>query len=104
MAKLKYDLVIEAGHYSPDGEIIWVRGYERRGPTFSDRVIINRDELVDRLSSRKKVYAGKRVPFQASTFEVSRPVNLVEKGGNQVVLIGDVADETQDKLIGVPII
>ena len=34
MAKLKFDGLIEAVRYAPDGKIILVRAYERRGATF----------------------------------------------------------------------
>lgn len=104
MAKPKYDLVIEAIHYFPDGGIEWVRGYERRGATYSDRILFSRNELVDRLHLGKKVYAGKRIPFLASTFEVFASVNLVEKNGEQVVRVGEMEVENGDRLKGVPII
>jgi hypothetical protein len=104
MTRAKYDLVIEAVHYSPTGKIEWVRGYERRGPTYSDRILFNRNELVDRLHAGKKIYAGKRIPFLASTFEVSGSLNLVEKNGKQVVLVGEMGGEDRDRLKGVPII
>ena len=31
MANKKYDGVIEAVHYAPDGQVEWVRAYLRRG-------------------------------------------------------------------------
>ncbi|MDP1779148.1 MAG: hypothetical protein Q8K73_02630, partial [Anaerolineales bacterium] len=47
MAK-KIDGVIEAVRYK-NGQITWVRAYERRGATFSDRVLLDRKTLLQRL-------------------------------------------------------
>ena len=51
MADKKFDGVIEAVHYSRGGQIDFVRAYERRGVTFSDRVLLNRKTLLERLSA-----------------------------------------------------
>lgn len=76
MARPKYDIVLEAVHYTPDGKIDWVRGYERRGAAFSDRMIWKRDRLADLLRQGKKVVTGQRKEFWGSSFEVDRPVIL----------------------------
>jgi hypothetical protein len=81
MAGPKYDGIVEAVHYKPDGQVDWVRVFERRGPTFSDYLILKRDALVSRLKAGKKFMVGRRVPTMASTFEVSSPVKLVTAGG-----------------------
>ena len=65
MPQKKYDGVIEVVRYTPDGKISEVRLYERRGPTFSDRVIIPRTELLQRLRARKKFAVGLRKPLMA---------------------------------------
>ena len=54
--KNKYDGVITAVRYSSEGAVDWVRAFERRGPTFSDRLKLHRDELVEAIKSGKKLY------------------------------------------------
>jgi hypothetical protein len=70
MAKIGYDGVIEAVRYSPDGRLSVARVYERRGPSFSDRILLDRDELIKRLESGEKYVVGKRIPRMPGTFEV----------------------------------
>lgn len=101
MANPKIDGVIEAVHYQPDGQVDWVRGYERRGPTWSDYVIWKRAALIERLKAGKKFMAGKRVPQLASTFELSAPVKLISEGGKDFLVTGDGRDG-RDHLYGVP--
>jgi hypothetical protein len=103
MAKIKYDGVVESVHYDPDGTINWVRVYQRRGPTFSDRMLLKRDDFINQLKGGKKYYSGKRIPFQGGTFEVFEPVRLLEKDGQEIVVIGE-KDAEHDRLEGVPII
>jgi hypothetical protein len=103
MAKIKYDGVVESVHYEPDGKIKWVRVYQRRGPTFSDRVLLQRGDFINQLKAGKKYYSGKRITYHAGTFDVFEPVRLLEKDGNEIVVIGDEQTET-DRLEGVPII
>ncbi len=103
MAKQKADIVIETVRYKPNGEMDWVRVYERRGPTFSDLIILSREELVKRLRDGQKVFAGKRIPFMASTFELSRPVILKQNSGSLVILTENT-QANHDKLEDVPLI
>lgn len=103
MAKQKYDGVIEAVHYAPDGCIEWVRAYERRGPTFSDYVLLPRQALIERLKAGKRILVGKRLIHLASTFEVTQPVHLVQNDGQEVVVVGE-AQDSLDHLEGVPVI
>ena len=103
MAKQKFDGVIESVRYGEDGNITWVRAYERRGPTFSDWVLIDRPALVERLRAGKKFVVGKRVPFLSSTFETQAPVRLVEKDGAEVVMVGE-GDESHDSLADVLVV
>ena len=62
MAK-KIDGVIEAVRYNPNGQIALVRAYERRGATFSDRVLLDRKTLLERLKSGKNFSIGQRKEF-----------------------------------------
>lgn len=101
MAKQKFDGVVEAVHYKPDGKLDWVRAFERHGFVFSDHVLIARQALVERLKSGKKFVVGKRIRQMAGSFEVSSPLRLVIMDGNEVLLSGDTQSD-QDCLEGVP--
>ena len=103
MAKIKYDGVVEAVHYKPNGEVDWVRAYERRGPIFSDHVLIERSALVDRLKSGLNYVVGSRLPLKAGTFDVSVPLNVIDVGGKETLVVGETQAE-KDRLDGVPII
>ncbi len=103
MAKPKFDGVIEAVHYQPDGQVEWVRAYERRGPAFSERILLDRQTLVERLVAGQRFVVGKRLPYLGSTFEVSQPVHLVQRSDGDALVVGDVQGE-QDRLEGVPVI
>jgi hypothetical protein len=71
MATKKFDGVIEAVRYAPNGKIELVRAYERRGATFSDHVLLSRNTLVERLQKGKRFVIGQRKELWASTFSVS---------------------------------
>jgi hypothetical protein len=109
MAKQKFDGVVEAAHYQPDGQLAWVRAYLRRGPTFSDRVKLDRATLIENLRSGKRYMAGSRLPLLASTFQVSNPLRVIQKEGREVVVTGDiqanaVGSTARDHLEGIPVI
>ena len=70
MAK-KYDGVIEAVHYK-NGQIVVVRAFERRGAAFSDRVMIGRNELLDRLKDGK-TFADAFLLAWLALFQKKRP-------------------------------
>jgi hypothetical protein len=103
MAQVKYDGVIEAVRYAPPGRIAVVRAYERRGPTFSDRVLISREELVRRLQAGKRFVAGERQPQLASTFTVVSAICRVEKDGQKYLATADTPVIGSDSLVGVPL-
>ena len=77
MASVKYDGIIEAVRYAPDGKIEMVRAYERRGAAFSDRVLLDRQTLVLRLKEGKKFIIGQRKLLLASTFETAKSVQML---------------------------
>ena len=77
MARAKYDGMIEAVRYAVDGTIDVVRMYERRGATFSDRILLNRAKLLERLKMGEKFVTGQRQEFLASTFETTKVVQLL---------------------------
>jgi hypothetical protein len=95
----KADGVIEAVRYK-GGKIDIVRAYERRGATYSDRVLLDRKTLLDRLSQGQHFVTGQRREYLASTFDVGKPVNLAGKDDRQVLTTS--AQEDHDELEGVP--
>ena len=102
MAKPKFDLVVVAVRYTPEGQVAYVRAYKRRGPTFSDRLKINRQSLVEELQNGQRVVVGKRVPQMAGTFEVADSLQLIRKNGDGILVSG-TQNAQQDSLPGVPI-
>lgn len=103
MAKQKFDGVVEAVHYNPDGEVAWVRTYLRRGPTFSDYILLDRQTLIEHLKAGKKYLAGERIMQLASTFDVSKPLHVINKDGKEIVIVGD-GQADRDQLDGVGVI
>jgi hypothetical protein len=103
MAKPKIDGVIEAARYNPDGQIKWVRAYLRRGPIYSDRILLDRQLLINELKSGKQFMAGERVEQMASTFRLGKPIRLEQRNGQEIVVAGET-QANQDQLEGVPII
>ena len=99
MAK-KFDGIIEAVRYK-NGQIEVVRAFERRGATFSDRIMLTRAELLERLKKRQKIVVGKRKEFLASTFDAQeKPLQLVNRNGKEIIATRSDAD--QDELEPAP--
>lgn len=103
MAKNKYDGVVEAVRYNPEGQVAWVRAYMRNGPIFSDHLLINRTDLVAFLKSGKKFVVGKRIPYMASTFEVPDPQKILSTDGKVILMSGEKQAD-RDFLQGVPVV
>jgi hypothetical protein len=98
----RFDVVIEAVRYNEDGSLKTARIYERRGPTWSDRLLISRQELLERLKKGQKVVIGSRKPYLASTFEVFGNVRLVNHNGREVLISGD-GESQRDNLPQAPL-
>ncbi len=103
MAKTKVDGVVEAVHYSQDGHLVWARAYERRGPTYSDLVLLTRDELISRLKAGKKFTVGQRQTYLASTFEMAQSITIVQENGQEFLASGSPR-KGQDFLDGAPVV
>ena len=100
MAK-KFDGVIEAARFK-NGQIEVVRAFERRGAAFSDRILIPRNELLERLKKGQKFFVGKRKEFLAGTFEVQdKPVQIVNRSDSEIISTNSNADH--DELEQVPV-
>ena len=83
MAK-KIDGVIEAVRYK-NGQIVTVRAYERRGAAFSDRMLFERKELLERVKSGKRFVTGVRREFWAGTFDEGKLVEVVSRDGKELL-------------------
>jgi len=83
MAK-KIDGVIEAVRYQ-DGQVVTVRAYERRGAAFSDRMMLSRGELLERIKKGKRFVTGVRKEFWAGTFEEGKIVQVVTRNGREFI-------------------
>jgi hypothetical protein len=73
----KPNAIITAVHYTPGGRIETVRLFERRGATYSDRIHLKREALVEFLKGHKKVFVGQRQVFMASTFDLGKEVKFI---------------------------
>ena len=100
MAK-KFDGVIEAVRYK-NGQIEVVRTFERRGSAFTDRIMLDRQEFLNRLKKGRKYFVGKRKEFLAGSFEVQdKPVQIVDRNGREVIATRSGAE--QDELEQAPV-
>lgn len=101
----KVDGVIETGHLGPDGRLAWVRAYERRGPTWSDVVLLDRAALTQRLKARKRFHVGQRRELWASEFDLITPLRLAQNPqGNFLVTGFGNMEIPQDQLVGLPLV
>lgn len=98
MAK-KFDGIIEAVHFK-NGQIATARIYERRGASFSDRVLIERKDLLERIKNGKKFMTGSRKEYWASEFEIGKPVLVVSRNGKEFLATREGVD--RDELENVP--
>jgi hypothetical protein len=97
--------VVEAAHLGPDGRLAWVRAYERRGPTWSDLVLLDRDALIERLRAGKRFYVGVRREFWASEFELKERLRLKETHRGLFIVVGEGhGDLPQDWIEGLPLV
>jgi hypothetical protein len=103
MAEIKYDGIIQTVRYDNEGRIEWVRAFLRRGPTWSDYIILDRETMISQIKSGKRFAAGKRTPQMGTTFEITDPVRLYQADGQDVLVTGDI-QANQDCLEGVPLI
>lgn len=100
MAK-KFDGVIEAVRYTPDGQIDLVRVYERRGFAFTDRVLLDRKTLLERIEKGKKFFTGQRKEYWAGTFDLGKAVQIVNKDGKELLTTNEGTPQV-DELEGTP--
>ncbi len=99
---VKFDGVVEAVRYLPDGRLALIRAYERRGPAFSDHILLDRQALVQRLKSGKRYVVGERLAHLGGTFKTGARLRLVGSAGQEVIVTGAAASE-RDILEDVPL-
>ncbi len=95
----KFDVVIEAVRYK-NGKIDVARVYERRGATFTDRILLDREAMIELIQKGKHVVTGQRREYMGGMFDVGKPVKLAGQNGQQVITTVDQSDH--DELEGVP--
>ena len=94
MAKT-FDGVIEAVRYK-DGQIEVVRTFGRRGAAFTDRIMLDRKEFLERIKKGKKYVVGKRKEFLAGSFDVQeKPVQVLERDGQEILSTRAEADHDE---------
>ncbi len=101
MARSKFDGVIEAVRYASNGRIVLARIYERHGATWSDHILLERKDLVERLKKGKRFVAGQRKIYLGGTFETNKVICYQGNGNGIVVTEGQSAN--RDFLAGVPV-
>lgn len=97
----KIDIVVVAIRYEAPGKIAWVRAYERRGKIWSDRIMIQRADLIARIRAGQHVMTGERIEFEAGTFKIWEAVRVEDSNGASR-LLAEAANGSGDDLNGVP--
>lgn len=100
MAK-KIDGVIEAARFK-NGQIQFVRVYERRGFTYSDWKLLDRKTLIERLQKGQNFVTGSREELKASTFKTKKTVILIKENGLEFISTSE--NTKHDELENVPFI
>ncbi len=103
MTDEKSDFVIEAVRYQPDGWIDFVRLYERRGASFSDIVLCDREKVLHLLKTHKVIHTGVRLSGLASTFRLDSLVKM-DESANKMVLYNTDEIPNIDLLLNVPVL
>lgn len=79
----KLDGVIEAVRFTRDQKIDMVRAYLRRGVAFSDRVLLDRNALLEEIKKGKRFYTGRRKELWAGSFDLDKVVRRVASNGKE---------------------
>ncbi len=96
----KIDGIIEAVRYK-NGQITMARIYEKRGATFSDRIMVDRKVLLERVQKGLQYVAGSREELLASTFTTGKSILLVKNNDRE--FLATHSNATNDELEGVPV-
>ncbi len=98
MGRGKFEGVIDAVRYETEGKIALVSAYERRGAVWSDRVLLDRKDLVERLKKGKRFVTGQRKEYVGGVFQTGKAVRLVQGS-----VVADGQEAKQDCLPDIPI-
>ena len=101
--KKSFDGVIVGARYTSEGKIKWVRAFERHGFVFTDRLLMDRNTLIENLRTGKKFKTGKRLVYQGNDFDVWEDIKLLEEEEDSVIVVGDKQSK-EDFLGDLPII
>ena len=85
MKRNKADLIIEAVHRKHNGQIDFVRAYQKRGATYSDCVLVKRQKLLEMLAKGNQVVTGERIPFLGTIFSDQKTVGLLTINNKQTI-------------------
>jgi len=104
--KKPYDGVVVAAHYNLQGQVEWVRAFERRGFVFHDRVKMDRKTLVDHLRDGKNFKTGIRILGHGNDFNVHEDLHLIERGDEEqnCYIVAGEGSPSRDSLGDLPII
>ena len=94
MAK-QIDGVIEAVRYK-NGQITVVRAYERRGATYSDRVLLDRKTLLERVQKGQQYMTGSRKAMFGNMFKMGKAVKVVKQAEREFIATRE--DAAHDEL------
>ncbi len=92
----KFDGVVVAVHYKPDGEVDWVRTFLRRGVIFSDYIMLDRQTLIEHINSGKKYFTGERKKYYGANFDLGDPIKVVKKNGKEILIVRNKQVEQDD--------
>lgn len=101
MARINYDGLIEAVRYASNGQIEWVRVFERRWLVYSDHILLSRAALLERLAQGKRYVTGKRKALVGNVFEMGKSVHLI--GTTNPIITTKEQAGSQDFLANVPV-
>jgi hypothetical protein len=97
----KLDVVLVAVRYDDsEGRLTLAQGYERRGFVWGDLVLLDRDDVIDRIQAGKRVVAGRRAEIPGD-FEVLNPIQLQRLNGSSSLVAEGRAAEGDD--LGLPL-
>lgn len=101
-ATKKADVVLVAARYDADGRVQIAQAYQRRGPIWSDLVLLHRGALVEALQRGRKVYAG-RTRELSHDFELLHRLTLDGREGDGVVRAAGATGAAGRDELGVPL-
>jgi hypothetical protein len=102
MTKERIDGVVEIVHYAQDGQVAYVRAYQRRGTTFSDVVLIQRDDLVKLIKSGCNYFTGERILGMGTEFKIFEKLQVVPSQEGEMLLTA--AAGNRENLGSVPLL